>query len=116
MIDTTEILAVDLDSFYRDISSEYENLADDPHKAITDIANKLRIGNTQNIRRQLGSFMKEEHLNKSDIQPFLNRLNEFDKRRGIEKNSIKAQLKQSTISQSSKVSKKKTQIWRYRNG
>lgn len=109
MIDTTEILAVDLDSFYRDISSEYENLADDPHKAITDIANKLRIGNTQDIRRQLGSFMKEEHLNKSDIQPFLNRLNEFDKRRGIEKNSIKAQLKQSTISQSSKVSKKKTQ-------
>lgn len=109
MIDTTEILAVDLDSFYRDISSEYENLADDPHEAITDIANKLRIGNTQDIRRQLGSFMKEEHLNKSDIQPFLNRLNEFDKRRGIEKNSIKAQLKQSTISQSSKVSKKKTQ-------
>lgn len=110
MIDTTEILAVDLDNFYRKISSEYENLADDPHKAIIDIANKLRIGNTQAIRRQLGSFMKEEHLDKSDIQPFLKRLDEFDKRRGIDKPlSVKAQLKQSTKPQQIKADKKKTQ-------
>ena len=108
LIDTTEILAVDLDSFFRSLSEDYSWLAGDPTKAKDKIAYDLRNGSTDAVRRQLGSFMKEYHLDKSDIQPFLSRIARFERCKGIEKakpNSIKEQLKQAKNSQQPKKSK-----------
>lgn len=110
-IDTTELFAVDLDNYFRDLSSEYENLADNTAKAVENIAYNLRNGSTDKVRRQLGSFMKEYHLDKSEIQPFLSRIAKFEKCKGIEKakpNSIKEQLKQAKKAEQAKKVERKS--------
>ena len=97
-----------MDSFFRSLSEDYSWLAGDHTKAKDKIAYDLRNGSTDAVRRQLGSFMKEYHLDKSDIQPFLNRIARFERCKGIEKakpNSIKEQLKQAKNSQQPKKSK-----------
>lgn len=100
LIDTTEIFAVDLDQFFRDESGEYAFMYDDIKKAQNRIAACLRSNDTQQVKQMIYGMMKEEHLDISEVQPYLNRVENFEKMKGIsgrkartqEKTSIREQL------------------------
>ena len=100
LIDTTEIFAVDLDQFFRDESGEYDFMYDDTEKAVNRIASSLRSGDTQQVKNWIYGMMREEHLDISEVRPYLNRVENFEKMKGIsgkktrvqEKSSIREQL------------------------
>ena len=85
LIDTTEIFAVDLDSFFRETSDEYSNMFDDVVKAQKHIADYIRTNNTAQVKQIIHGMKKEHHLSEDEIQPYLDRLDNFDKNKGIEK-------------------------------
>lgn len=100
LIDTTEIFAVDLDLFFRDTSGEYAFMYDDTEKAVNRIASSLRSGDTQQVKNWIYGMMREEHLDISEVKPYLNRVENFERMKGIssrkartqEKTSIREQL------------------------
>ena len=85
LIDTTEIFAVDLDSFFRETSDEYSNMFDDVVKAQKHIADYIRTNNTAQVKQIIHGMKKEHHLSEDEIQSYLDRLDNFDKNKGIEK-------------------------------
>lgn len=85
LIDTTEIFAVDLDSFFRETSDEYANMYDDIAKAQKHIADYIRTNNTAQVKQLIHGMKKEHHLSEDEIQPYLDRLDNFEKNKGIEK-------------------------------
>ncbi len=114
LIDTTEIFAVDLDSFFREISDEYSNMFDDVVRAQNRISSCLRNGDTPQVKQMIFDMMKEEHLDISEIQPYLNRVENFEKMKGLsgkktrtqEKTSIREQLNDGKTKQSDTPQKK----------
>lgn len=88
-IDTTEHFAADLDSFYRGISNEYANMYDDEIKARYHIAALVQTGRTAELKEQICNMQKEYHLDNADVQPFLKRLEHFERCKGIEPESQK---------------------------
>lgn len=101
LIDTTEIFATDLDLFFRDTSSEYDFMYDDTEKAVNRIASNLRSGDTQQVKNWIYGMMREEHLDISEVKPYLNRVENYEKIKGIfgkkthiqDKTSIRKRLK-----------------------
>lgn len=114
LIDTTEIFAVDLDSFFRQSSGEYANLFDDVVRAQNRISACLRSGDTAQVKQMIFGMMKEEHLDISEVEPYLNRVENFEKMKGIsgrktrtqEKTSIREQLNDGKTKQSDTPQKK----------
>ena len=100
LIDTTEIFSVDLDSFFRQTSGEYDFMFDDVVRAQNRISGCLRSGDTKAVKEMIFGMLKEEHLDISEVQPYLNRVENFEKMKGIsgkktrtqEKTSIREQL------------------------
>ena len=108
LIDTTEIFAVDLDSFFRQTSGEYDFMFDDVVRAQNRISGCLRSGDTKKVKEMIFGMLKEEHLDISEVRPYLNRVENFEKMKGIsgkktrtqEKTSIREQLNDGKTKQS----------------
>lgn len=81
-IDTTEHFAADLDSFYRGISNEYANMYDDEIKARYHIAALVQTGRTAELKEQICNMQKEYYLDNADVQPFLKRVENFERCKG----------------------------------
>lgn len=100
LIDTTELFSVDLDSFFREISDEYSNMRDDIIQAQKHIASCIRTDNTAEIKQMIYGMQHEYYLPDEDVRPYINRLENFEKLKGIAnfqpaadvKRSIKKQL------------------------
>lgn len=81
-IDTTEHFAADLDSFYRGISNEYANMYDDEIKARYHIAALVQTGRTAELKEQICNMQKEYHFDNADVQPFIQRIENFERYKG----------------------------------
>lgn len=81
-IDATEHFAADLDSFYRDMSEEYAGLFDDEIQARYQIAALVQTGRTAELKEQICNMQKEYHLDNADVQPFLKRVENFERCKG----------------------------------
>ena len=49
------------------------------------IADYIRTNNTAQVKQIIHGMKKEHHLSEDEIQPYLDRLDNFDKNKGIEK-------------------------------
>ena len=58
---------------------------DDVVKAQKHIADYIRTNNTAQVKQRIHGMKKEHHLSEDEIQPYLDRLDNFDKNKGIEK-------------------------------
>ena len=114
LIDTTEIFSVDLDSFFRQTSGEYDFMFDDVVRAQNRISNCLRSNDIKAVKEMIYGMMKEEHLDISEVQPYLNRVENFEKMKGLsgkktrtqEKTSIREQLNDGKTKQNDTPQKK----------
>lgn len=93
-IDATEHFAADLDSFYRDIGDEYTNLYDDEIKARYHIATLIQTGKTAELKEQIYNMQKEYYLDNEDVEPFLKRVENFERCKGNYLKNAEIQMEQ----------------------
>lgn len=93
-IDTTEHFAADLDSFYRNVSVEYSQMYGDEIQARYHIAALVQTGRTAELKEQICNIQKEYYLDNADVQPFLKRIENFERCKGNYLTNAEMQVEQ----------------------
>ena len=104
-IDTTEKFAADLDGYFREYGSEYDEFVDDEIRAKRMLADFIRTGKTAELRERIKAVQEENYIGDEEMEPFLRRIENFERCKGIEyslengtlsaaKPSIKEQLRE----------------------
>lgn len=97
-IDTIENFAADFDSFFRGMSEAYAHMFDDEIQARYFMLSLVQTGRTDTLRTRISALQNEYHLDNADVQPLIQRIENFERCKGIEpehtenNHSIKRQL------------------------
>lgn len=80
--DNAELLAEDIDTFFRNTADGYEDFYEDDAETKQHISDCIGLGNFDEVRQMVFGVQKECYLSDDEVNPFLTRLDALEKEYG----------------------------------